>query len=86
MTVMQNHTLQSISQENDLGVFNSRLSFDACINDKFDKASKTLGLISRNITIRYDVTLVQLHRAFDRPYLELSNCTVSIIKEHSEII
>ena len=36
--VVQNRTLKYISQEKDLGViFNSRLPFDAHINDKADK-------------------------------------------------
>ena len=44
--VLQNHTLQFISRERDLWVIlNSRLSFDANINDNVSKANKTLGLI-----------------------------------------
>ena len=49
--VMQNRTLQFISQEKDLGViFNSKLSFDAHINDKVSKANKIMGLIRRTFT------------------------------------
>ena len=82
--VMQNHTLQFISQEKDLGViFNFRLSF----NDKVSKANKILGLTRRTSTILNEVTLVQLHKAFLRPHLEFSNCAWSSpLKKHIDII
>ena len=75
MTVMQNHTLQFISLEKDLGIiFNSRLSFDAHINDKVSNANKILGLIRGTFAILNDVTLVQLYKAFVRPHLQFYYC------------
>ena len=60
--VMQNHTLQFMSQEKYLGViFYSKLSFDAYVNVKVTKASKILGLIRRTFTILNEVTFVALH-------------------------
>ena len=84
--VMQNHTLQFISQEKDLGViFNYRLSFDAHINDNV--SNKILGLIRRTFTFQDEVTLEQLYRAFVCPYLEFSTCVWSpSLKKHIEII
>ena len=58
--VRQNHTLQFISQENDLEViFNSRLPFDAHISDKVSKGNKILGLIRKTSTCLDVVTPVQ---------------------------
>ena len=58
-------------------IFNSRLSFDAHINDKVSKTNKTLGLISPTNAILNEVALVQLHKEFVRPHLDFSNCVWS---------
>ena len=86
--VMQNHTLQFISQKKDLEViFNFRLSFDAHINDKVSNANKILGLIIRTSTFLDEVTLGQLNKAFVRSHLEFSNCVWSpSLSKHIDII
>ena len=66
-------------------IFNSRLSFDACINDKVSKASKILGLIRGTSTIMNEVTFLQQYEAFVRPHLEFSNCVGSpSLRKHIE--
>ena len=63
-------------------IFNCRLSFDAHIDDKVSKANKILGLIRRTSTLLDEVTLAQLHKAFERPFFELSNFSPSLILTH----
>ena len=58
-------------------IFNSRLSFDAHINDKVSKANKILVLVRRTSTFLDEVTLAQLYKAFVRYRLEFSNCVWS---------
>ena len=50
--VMQNHTLQFISQEKYLGVIlNYKMSLDAHINGNISKANEILGIIRRTFTV-----------------------------------
>ena len=83
---MQIHTFQFICQVKDLGViFNSRLSFDAHINDKVCKANEILELIRRTFAFFDELTLVQLYEAFVGPHLGLSNWSPSL-RKNIEII
>ena len=48
---MLNHNLEFISDKKDLGVtFDCKLTFEAHINDKVNKANMILGLIRRSFT------------------------------------
>ena len=82
--IMQSYLAVHIPGERLEVIFNSRLSIDAHISDKVIKASKILGLI-RTITILNQVTLEQLHKAFQRPHLEFSKCVwSSSLKKYME--
>ena len=66
--------LDYVKEAKDLGVIiDTRLSFDAHINNKTNKANSILGIIRRSYTHLDESILMILYKALVRPYLEYAN-------------
>ena len=86
--MMQNHVLDHVFEEKDLGVvIDSQLSFDEHINLKIKKANAMVGLIRRTFTYLEPLFFKKLYVAFVRPHLEYAQSTWSpYLRKHINAI
>jgi len=68
---MNTQKLETVEEENDLGIIISHnLKVSTQCTQAYNKASKILGMINRNIVYRSKSILVPLYKSLVRPHLE----------------
>ncbi len=78
----RNAYLKHSDAEKDIGVtVDSKLDFEAHINEKINKANRTMGLIRRSFEYLDQENFLLLYKALVRPHLEYANAVWSPYKK-----